>query len=40
MQLRWAYLCCQVVVTLLSVAIGFPSTRHLSLIVRPEIVHA
>jgi hypothetical protein len=40
MQLRWAYLSCQVPVTLLSVASAFPSKRRLNLMVRPEIAHA
>jgi hypothetical protein len=39
MQLRWAYLSCHVAVTLLSVAIAFPSTRCFNLMVRPEIAH-
>jgi hypothetical protein len=40
MQLRWPYLSCHVPVTLLSVAIAFPSARRFNLMVRPEIVHA
>jgi hypothetical protein len=40
MLLWWAYLSCQVPVTLLSVAIAFPSTRRLNLMVGPEIAHA
>ena len=40
MQLRWAYLGCQIPVTLLSVANAFPSARRLNLMIRPEIAHA
>jgi hypothetical protein len=40
MQLQWAYLSCQVRVTLLSLAFASPSTRGLNLMVRPEIAHA
>jgi len=40
MQLRRPNLSCQVRVTLLFVAIGFPSTRRLKLVVKPEIAHA
>jgi len=36
----WAYWSCHIPVTLLSVAIAFPSTRRLNLMVRPEIAHA
>jgi hypothetical protein len=40
MQLRRGYLSCQFPVTLLSVAIAFPFTPRLNLMVGPEIAHA
>jgi hypothetical protein len=40
MELRWAYLSCQVPARLLPVAKAFPSTRQLNLMVRPELAHA
>jgi hypothetical protein len=39
MQLQWAHLSCEFPVTLLCVAIAFPST-YLNLTIRPEIAHA
>jgi len=39
MQPQWPCLSCHVPATLLFVAIAFPSTRRLNLMVKPEMAH-